>query len=153
MDIAALPDDPDGRIVALFAREIPEIKSGMVMIHALARAPGVRTKVAVDSNDPEVDPIAACVGDQASRIRKIVDALGGERIDVLSWSPIAERMIRHALVPMNVESVTLNPALRRAVVVLGPNLYPFIPSYGAEHRDLASRLSGWNITIINPPAA
>jgi transcription termination/antitermination protein NusA len=153
MAIVALPDDPEGGIVALFAREIPEIASGKVTIHALARAPGVRTKVAVDSNDPMVDPIAACVGDQASRIRKVVDALGGERIDVLSWSPIAERMIRHALVPMNVESVTLNPALGRAVVVLGRNSYPFIPNYGAEHRELASRLSGWDITIIDPHAA
>jgi N utilization substance protein A len=153
MDIVALPDDPDGRIVALFAREIPEIESGKVTIRALARAPGVRTKVAVASDDPMVDPIGACVGDQASRILKVVDALGGERIDVLSWSPIAERMIRHALAPMNVESVTLNPALRRAVVVLGANLYPFLPSFGSEHRDLASRLSGWNIVIIDPHAA
>lgn len=152
-DIAASPDDPDGRVAMLFAREVPEIASGTVAIRALVRAPGVRTKVAVASRDPAIDPIAACVGPAQSRILRIVDALGGERVDVLSWSPVAERMVRNALGPMNVTSVALDPALGRAVVTLGPNPYPPISSYGAEHRELASRLSGWDIAIVDPHAA
>ena len=152
LDLTALPDDSDGRVSAVFAREVPEVALGVVDVRALARLPGVRTKVAVHSRDPAVDPVAACVGPSQSRIYRIVDALDGERVDVVPWSPAPERMIRNALAPMHVAAVALDPALGRAVVTLGPNPYPFITSYGAEHRELASRLSGWDISIVDPHA-
>ena len=68
MDLGRMADDPDGRIAALLVREVPEIASGVVSIRAVARVPGVRTKVAVDSQDPTVDPIVACVGPERRRI-------------------------------------------------------------------------------------
>jgi N utilization substance protein A len=153
MDLTAPPDDADGRVSALFAREVPEIASGVVTVRAVARVPGVRTKVAVESHDSAVDPVEACVGPEQRRIYRIVDALDGERVDVLPWSPSAERMIRNALAPMRLAAVALDPALGRAVATLGPDQYPFIVNYRAEHRDLASRLTGWDITIVDPPAA
>ena len=153
MDVISVPGDPDGRVAALFAREVPEIAIGVVTVRAVARVPGVRTKVAVESRDPAVDPIVACVGPEQARIYRIVDALDGERVDVLPWSPAAERMIRNALAPMHVATVALDPAHGRAVVTLGPNRYPLPVRYGPEHRDLASQLSGWEITILDPHAA
>jgi transcription termination/antitermination protein NusA len=150
-----LPDDPDGRIAALFAREVPEIASGVVSIRALARLPGVRTKIAVESGDPAVDALGACMGPEGSRIFRIVDALDGEKIDVMPWSPEPERMIRYALAPLRVTSITLEPPTRRALIT-AVNLYRFVQRHGPEHPELASRLSGWDIAILgeppNPPA-
>jgi len=93
------------------------------------------------------------VGPDQARIYRIVDALDGERVDVLPWSPVADRMIRNALAPMHVVAVTLDPALGCAVVTVGPTPYDVISSYGPEHRELASRLSGWEISIVDPDAA
>ena len=152
MDLTALPDDADGRVSALFAREVPEIASGVVTVRAVARVPGVRTKVAVESQDSGIDPVEACVGPEQRRIYRIKDALDGERIDVLPWSPSAERLIRNALAPMRVATVAFDPALGRAVATLDATPHPFIRSYTAEHRELASRLSGWDITIVDPHA-
>ena len=153
MELTALPDDADGWVAGVFAREVPEIASGVVAVRALARIPGVRTKVAVESRDDDVDPVGACVGADQSRIHRIVDALQGERVDIVPWSTTAERMIRYALAPMHVAGVALDPTLGRAVVTLGSERYPFMASYGAEHRELASRLTGWDITIVDPHAA
>src|SRR5687768_13704528 len=116
--LAHTPDDSEAQAQAAFAREIPEIASGTVVIRALAREPGVRTKVAVDSDDPEVDFIAACGGQGGIHLRNISDALGGEAIGVTTWSPYPDMMVRHALAPLRVSRVELDERSRRARVTV-----------------------------------
>ena len=141
------PDDPDGRIAELFAREVPEIASGVVEIKALARNPGSRTRVAVTSHDPMVDALSACVGDRGSRVEKIRAALG-ERIDIIGWFGSDERKVKLALAPARVLSVELHHTERRAVVVVPEDQYRLAVGRNGEDRALASRLSGWDIKIL-----
>ena len=91
----------------LFELEVPEIAEGVVEIKAIAREPGHRTKVAVVSHDPKVDPTGACVGMRGSRIRGVRDEIGGERVDIVVWSPNPEEYIANALKPAQVSMVEL----------------------------------------------
>jgi transcription termination/antitermination protein NusA len=141
------PDDPDGRIAELFAREVPEIASGVVEIKALARNPGSRTRIAVTSHDPTVDALSACVGHKGSHVQRI-SALLGERIDIVTWFGPEERRVKLALSPARVLGVELHPDKRRAIVVVPEDQYRLAMGRHGEDRDLASRLSGWDITIM-----
>jgi N utilization substance protein A len=145
--------DPGGEVAATFAGRVPEIASGRVVIRSVARAPGLHTKVAVDTGDPDVDPIGACIGISARRIADISAGLGGEVVDVSTWSPDAETMIRNALSPQAVVSVTLDRPSRRAVVTVRRHQYPTLPGRRAGNRELASQLSGWEIDIVPDPSA
>ena len=148
---AAGGDDALRHVAALFADVVPEIAAGTVSIRALARVPGIRTKIAVSSTDPRVDPVSACVGPQGQRIRRVLDALGGEMIDVVPWSSAPERMIRFALAPVSVTSIQLDAASHRARVLVSPEQ---LGSLSDERRDLASRLCGWALQVdAAPPAA
>jgi N utilization substance protein A len=100
-----------------------------------------------------VNPIDACIGHRASRIQRIAAALGDEPIDVLAWSPYPDLMIRHALAPSRVVSVTLDERLRRAVVMVRRDQFPLALGRAGENRELASRLSGWGIDIAVDPAS
>lgn len=148
---ANTPDDPDGRVAAVFAREVPEIASGKVVIRALARSPGLRTKVAVDSDDPDVDVMRACFDDRGRHLRNISGALGGEAVHVTTWSPYPDQMIRGALSPLRVSSIALDERSRRALVRI-PQDQP-VPNLArsADYLELASRLSGWDIEIVVDP--
>ena len=145
------PADPEAEVVAAFLREVPEIASGVIMIRALARTPGVRTKVAVDSDDAEVDFIAACGGHGGIHLRNISDALGGEAISVTTWSPDPDMMVRHALAPLRVSRVELDERSRRARVTVPRNQDPNILATLEGQRELAIRLSGWDIEIVMDP--
>ena len=101
-----MADDGTDLIARLFAREVPEIGTETVEIKAIARKPGYRSKLAVQSRDPAVDCIAACVGIRGFRIKNIVDALGGERIDLIRWDDAPERLIANALQPAVIEKTT-----------------------------------------------
>jgi N utilization substance protein A len=149
---ASTPADPEAQAVAAFMREVPEIASGTVVIRAIARAPGVRTKVAVDSDDPEVDFIAACTGDRASRIRSISRALGGEAVHVATWSPYPDVMVRHAMAPVSVTRVELDEQAHRARVTVPLDQPPRVLATLEGQRELASRLSGWDIEIVVDPS-
>lgn len=141
-------DSSHSIVKALFARQVPEIEQGLVDITAVARIPGVRSKVAVRSNDPTIDPIAACVGEQEERIRRIVADLHGERIDVVQWSDSDERRIRRALAPVAVTSVELDPERGRARVTI-PQQQPFgIDLINEDTVNLASRLAGRQIEVV-----
>ena len=143
--------DEHRHVLALFADAVPEIAAGIVTIRALARVAGSRTKIAVSSADPSVDPVEACVGPEAQRVRRVVDALGGERIDIVPWSSAPERMIRLALAPVSVASIQLDRSSQHArVLVPGEQL----SRLGADGCALASCLSGWALQIeAVPPAA
>lgn len=138
------PADPEAEAVAAFRREVPEIASGAVVIRALARDPGVRTKVAVDSDDPEVDFMGVCFGG----LRSISEALGGEAIHVSTWSPDPEIMVERGLAPVRISRVRLDEHWHRAWVTISPNQSADVLATLEGQRQLASRLSGWEIEIV-----
>ena len=134
-------------VKALFENEVPEIYEGVVEIKAIARDPGKRTKVAVVSHDPNVDAIGACVGLKGARVRAVVEELGGEKIDIIEWSPDPAELCVRALSPADVLEITIdeeNKSIR--VVVPHDQLSLAIGKHGQNAR-LASKIVGWNIDI------
>jgi N utilization substance protein A len=142
----------------LFALEVPEIADGVIVVKAIEREAGYKTKLAVESLDSKVDPIGACVGVRGSRIRNIIDELNGEKVDILKYEEQPEMMIATALKPAQINSITLNWDTRTADVLVDEDqLSLAIGRRGANVR-LASRLAGWEINISGeagtaPPAA
>jgi len=142
-----MADDDTGLIARHFAQEVPEIRAGSIEIKVIARKPGYRSKLALQSKDASIDCIAACVGFRGARIKKIVDALGGERIDLIRWHDSPERLIAHALQPAVIEKIILHPAQHRAVVVVKAVQASLVLGRRGENRELASQLSGWQIEV------
>jgi N utilization substance protein A len=136
-----------GLVKRLFELEVPEISAGVVEIKAMAREPGHRTKVAVWSNDPNVDPVGACVGARGSRVRMIINELRGERIDVVPFSADPATFIQAALQPARVREVRLDEEAGVATVVVSD--YQLSLAIGKEGQNvrLANRLTGWRIDI------
>jgi transcription termination/antitermination protein NusA len=140
-------DDDIGSVLRLFAQEIPEITAGSVEIKAIARTPGYRCKLALHSQDPSVDCISVCVGRRGVHIKNIVDALGGERIDLIRWDESPERLIANAMQPAAIEKIILHPAKHSAVVVVMANQASLAHGRGGANRELASQICGWEIEI------
>jgi N utilization substance protein A len=140
-------DDETSIIARLFAQEVPEIAAGTIEIKAIARKPGYRSKVALESHDPQVDCIAGCVGVRGARIKKIVDALGGERVDLFPWHESPEKLIRNALQPAAIDKVVLDPERHQAVVIVKAEQAPLVRGHHGENQELASQLCGWEIEL------
>lgn len=138
------PDDTD-LIARLFTEEIPEIAAGVVEIKCIARKPGRRVKVALCSHDPQVDCIVACVGGRGTRVHRVVERLGGERVDLVRWEEAPEHFIKNALQPLAIEEIVLHREVRRAVVLLNEHQEPAAKDQQAENREVAMRLCGWRI--------
>jgi len=102
-----MPND-NGVINRLFLEEIPEVAAGIVEIKSIARKPGFRCKIALYSHDPKVDCIGVCVGLRGYRIKRIVDQLDGERIDLFRWDSSLDKLIRNALQPAQIEAIVLH---------------------------------------------
>jgi N utilization substance protein A len=134
-------------IARLFAQAVPEIASGIIEIKAIARKPGYRSKLALYSHDPRVDCVGACVGLRGARIKRVVDALGGERVDVIRWHDSPERLIVNALQPAVIEQVVLHPAQHRAIVTVKSDQASLARGRRGENRELACRLCGWQIEV------
>ncbi|MBI1291804.1 transcription termination/antitermination protein NusA [bacterium] len=131
----------------LFKVEVPEINDGVVRIVEIAREPGVRTKIAVQSMDANVDPVGACVGMKGSRVQMIVRELDNEKVDIVPWSPIPENFITSALNPAQIVNIRLSPVEKRAeVVVERESLSKAIGKRG-QNAKLAAKLTGWKIDI------
>ena len=131
----------------LFEAEVAEVKDGVVEIRSISREAGARTKMAVSSNDPNVDPVGACVGINGARVNAIVDELRGEKIDIINWSDDPAILIRNALSPAKVVSVDVEEEEKTArVVVPGYQLSLAIGREGQNAR-LAARLTGYKIDI------
>ncbi len=131
----------------LFEAEVTEVKEGIVEIRSIAREAGDRTKMAVSSNDPNVDPVGACVGLNGARVNAIVNELGGEKIDIVNWSDDSATLIENALSPAKVISVDVdNDDLSARVVVPDYQLSLAIGRQGQNAR-LAARLTGYKIDI------
>lgn len=134
----------------LFESEVPEIAENIIEIRALAREAGYRSKVAVTSYDDKVDPVGACVGVRGSRIKNIVDELGGEKIDIVRWNDSSQILVANALMPAKVSEIALCFELGRATVVVEEDQLSLAIGKHGQNVRLAARLSGWDIDILTP---
>ncbi len=134
----------------LFELEVPEIAENIIEIRALARESGYRTKVAVASSDEKVDPVGACVGVRGSRIKNIVDELGGEKIDIVRWNESSQVLITNGLMPAKVSETALCFELGRATVVVDDDQLSLAIGKHGQNVRLAARLTGWDIDILTP---
>jgi len=132
----------------LFEQEIPEVNEGIIEIRSIAREAGHRTKVAVASIDSKVDCVGACVGVRGSRIKNIIDELGGERIDIVRWNDSLQIMIPNALQPAAIEEVFLYQRLGRAIVLVQEDQLSLAIGRRGQNVRLASKLVGWDIEIM-----
>ena len=131
----------------LFEQEVPEIHDGLITIKTVARIPGERAKIAVESYDDRIDPVGACVGVQGSRIRGIVRELRNENIDVVNYTSNPQLMIQRALNPAKVSSIRLNPDEKKAEVFLHPDEVSLAIGKGGLNIRLASMLTGYSIDV------
>lgn len=128
--------------------EVPEIQDGLITIHKIARIPGERAKIAVESYDERIDPVGACVGVKGSRVHGIVRELHGENIDVITWTSNPQLMITRALGPARVNSVVLNEEAHTAEVYLDPDQVSLAIGKGGLNIKLASMLTGYTIDVF-----
>jgi N utilization substance protein A len=134
----------------LFELEVPEITEKIIEIRALAREAGYRTKVAVTSLDEKVDPVGACVGVRGSRIKNIVDELGGEKIDIVRWNDSSQVLVANALMPARISEIALCFELGKATVVVDEDQLSLAIGKHGQNVRLAARLTGWDIDILMP---
>ena len=134
----------------LFELEVPEVAENIIEIRALAREAGYRTKIAVISNDNKVDAVGACVGVRGSRIKNIVDELGGEKIDIVRWNESSQVLITNSLMPAKVSEIALCFELGRATVVVPDDQLSLAIGKHGQNVRLAARLTGWDIDILTP---
>ncbi len=137
-------------IKRLFEREVPEVGERTIELKALAREPGHRTKIAVSSIDSKVDAVGACVGVRGSRIKNIVEELGGEKIDIVRWNESSQILIGNALKPAEVTEVALCFELGRATVVVNEDQLSLAIGKRGQNVRLAARLTGWDVDILTP---
>ena len=136
-----------GLLKKLFELEVPEIEEGIVEIKAVAREPGHRSKIAVSSNEPAVDPVGACVGPKGSRVRNVVTELRGEKIDVVPWSADAAALVANALQPAKVKEARVDPETQTALVIVPDYQLSLAIGKEGQNARLAARLTGWRIDI------
>lgn len=134
-------------ILRLFELEVPEILDGTVEIKQVAREAGHRSKIAVASNDPNVDPRGACVGPKGARVRMVVNELRGEKVDIIEWSPDAEAFVANALSPAKVKNVVINTETQTAAVTVPDFQLSLAIGKEGQNARLAARLTGWRIDI------
>jgi len=137
-------------IRVLFDLEVPEVHEGVIQIDPIAREAGYRTKVAVRSIDPKVDAVGGCVGVRGSRIKNIVDELGGEKIDIVRWNESSKVLIANALKPSEISEIALCFELGRATVVVAESQLSLAIGKRGQNVRLAARLTDWDIDILTP---
>jgi N utilization substance protein A len=138
--------DPE-LIKTLFELEVPEIADGLVEIRGVAREPGYRAKIAVESHAQGVDPVGACVGPRGSRVRMVVSELRGEKIDIIPWNTEPARFVAKALSPARVREVYIDDETREAIVVVPDDQLALAIGKEGLNARLAARLTGWKVDI------
>lgn len=133
----------------LMELEIPEIKGGLVEIKGIAREPGVRSKVAVYSSDPKIDPIGSCVGQKGVRVSNVMDELSGERIDIIQWSENIEEFIKAALAPAKVAQIEIDEEEKRAKIYVQPDQRPLAIGKEGQNVRLASKLTKYELDVMD----
>ena len=136
-----------GLVKRLFELEVPEIADGIVEIKACAREPGHRTKIAVASNDPNVDPVGACVGARGARVRQVVNELRGEKIDIVPFHSELQEFVTKALSPARIKEVRPNELTGDCDVIVPDYQLSLAIGKEGQNARLASRLTGWGINI------
>ncbi|MFN2590119.1 MAG: transcription termination/antitermination protein NusA, partial [Actinomycetota bacterium] len=136
-----------GLLRKLFELEVPEIAEGIVEIRAVAREPGHRSKIAVTSNEPGVDPVGACVGAKGSRVRIVVNELRGEKIDVVEWSDDPRQFVAKALQPAKVKEVHVDAETGTAQVIVPDYQLSLAIGKEGQNARLAAKLTGYRIDI------
>ena len=136
-----------GLVKRLFELEVPEIQSGIVQIKSIAREAGSRTKMAVYSSDPMIDPVGSCVGPRGQRVDRVVNELRGEKIDIIKWSADPAEFVANALNPAHVVSVFVNEKEKACRVVVPDNQLSLAIGKEGQNARLAARLTGWKIDI------
>ena len=131
----------------LFEAEVTEIRDGIVEIRSIAREAGARTKMAVSTNDPKVDPVGACVGLNGARVNAIVNELRGEKIDIINWSDDPAELIENALSPAKVVSVEVADDEKSAKVIVPDYQLSLAIGREGQNARLAARLTGYKIDI------
>jgi len=134
---------------ALFESEVPEIAEGTVRIVQVAREPGSRSKIAVESKDPDVDPVGACVGMKGSRVQSVVQELRGEKIDIVTYDPDPAKFICNALAPAEIVRVIVDEENRSMEVVVPDDQLSLAIGKRGQNVRLASKLTGWNLDVIS----
>jgi N utilization substance protein A len=136
-----------GLVKRLFELEVPEIVDGVVELKAIAREPGHRTKLAVSSNDNNVDPVGACVGARGSRVRMVVNELRGEKVDIVPYTADPAEFVMKALAPARVREVRIHPDTGTAEVIVPDFQLSLAIGKEGQNARLAARLSGWRVDI------
>ena len=131
----------------LFKIEAPEVVSGAVKIKAIAREAGSRSKIAVSSDDPHIDPVGSMVGGRGVRVSTVMSELGGEKIDIIEWSADPKKFIEDALSPAKILSVTLDESNNQAVAMVSEDQQSLAIGKGGQNVRLAAKLTGWKIDI------
>jgi N utilization substance protein A len=131
----------------LFAQESPEIANGVVEIKSIAREPGARSKIAVYTEDPNIDPVGSCVGQRGVRVSTVMNELGGEKIDIIEWSADPSEFVRKSLSPAKVLDVVLDEAEHKASIEVAPDQLSLAIGKGGQNVRLAAKLTGWKIDI------
>jgi N utilization substance protein A len=136
-----------GLVKRLFELEVPEVHDGFVTIKAIAREPGARTKIAVESRDAKVDPVGSCIGNKGARVKHITDELRGEKIDIIRWSNDPKVFISDALSPAHVTLVELDSDSNTARVYVPDDQLSLAIGKEGQNARLSARLTGWRIDI------
>ena len=142
-----------GIVKRLFETIVPEVSDGTIEIVGMARDAGSRTKVAVRSDNPNVDPKGACVGLQGNRIKQINTALNGERVDIFVWNDDPVQLIAQSITPARAMSVLTFPELRQALIIVPDLQYSLAIGKGGQNARLASQITGWKIDIKDESTA
>jgi N utilization substance protein A len=129
--------------------EVPEISEGLVVIKDVVREPGERTKIAVYSTTPSIDPVGACVGMKGTRVQSIVRELRGERIDIIPWTDDLRMLIARALSPASIERVGIVEEEKTAMVVVNDQQLSIAIGKRGQNVRLAMKLTGWDIDILS----
>ncbi len=131
----------------LFEKYVPEIEGRIVKIVAIAREPGSRTKIAVISTDPNVDPVGSCIGEGGSRVGQVIKELNGEKIDIVAFSPDPVQFVSNALSPAKVMDISLSESDHRMYITVSPTQISLAIGKDGQNVRLASKLTGWKIEI------
>ena len=140
-------------LVELFKLEVPEAGEGLIEIHVAARDPGLRAKIAVNSKDPRIDPIGACVGMRGSRVQSVSNELGGERVDIIQWSPDPAQFVINGLAPAEVISIVVDEELHSMDVIVEESQLSQVIGRGGQNVRLASELTGWELNVMTEETA
>jgi transcription termination/antitermination protein NusA len=136
-------------LINLFKTEVPEISEGIVNIMGAAREPGVRAKIAVSSNDSDIDPVGACVGMKGSRVQNVVQELKGEKIDIITWHVDAAKFVCNALAPAEIKRVIIDEDNRSMEVIVPDESLSIAIGKRGQNVRLASKLTGWSLDVQN----